>query len=129
MATTAGTSGAVQPLGRVLLVTGPEEFLNERVVVAARAAVRQADPEAEISATDGAQLTPGTLGELSAPSLFVCAATVNCHASTLFGSMASTRSSSPSASLADPRAIASRASVRRKLVFFGKCADASSAMR
>jgi DNA polymerase-3 subunit delta len=32
--------------------------------------VRQADPEAEVSATAGAQLTPGTLGELSAPSLF-----------------------------------------------------------
>ena len=42
----------------------PEDF------TAARDAVRRADPEAEVSATDGQTLTPGTLGELSAPSLF-----------------------------------------------------------
>ena len=67
---TSPSGQGLQPLGRVTLVTGPEEFLNERVVGAVRAAVRRADPEAEISATEGAQLTPGTLGELSAPSLF-----------------------------------------------------------
>jgi DNA polymerase-3 subunit delta len=54
----------------VTLVTGPEELLNERVVVAARAAVRRTDPEAETSQTTGAELTMAALGELSAPSLF-----------------------------------------------------------
>ena len=52
------------------LVTGPEELLNERVVVAARAAVLRADPEAESTDTVGEQLTMPSLGELSAPSLF-----------------------------------------------------------
>lgn len=51
-------------------MTGPEELLNERVVSAARAAVDQADPEAEHSATVGDQLTGASLGELAAPSLF-----------------------------------------------------------
>ena len=60
----------LHPLGRVVLVSGPEEFLNERVVTAVREAVRLADPEAEVSATDGQHLTPGSLGDLSAPSLF-----------------------------------------------------------
>src|SRR3954471_20739050 len=58
------------PLGTVTLVTGPEEFLNERVVQAAREAVRRADPEAEISEALGDELTAASLGELSAPSLF-----------------------------------------------------------
>src|SRR3954462_3299789 len=58
------------PLGSVTLVTGPEEFLNERVVQAARAAVHRADPEAEVSDTVGEQLTVASLGELAAPSLF-----------------------------------------------------------
>ncbi len=61
---------AVSPLGAVTLVTGPEEFLNERVVRAARAAVLRADPEAESSDTVGDQLSMASLGELSAPSLF-----------------------------------------------------------
>jgi len=50
-------------------VTGPEELLNERVVADARAAVRRADPEAELSETSGVDLTPRSLGELAAPSL------------------------------------------------------------
>lgn len=58
------------PLGAVTLVTGPEEYLNERVVEAARRAVSRTDPEAEVSDTVGYQLTPASLGELSAPSLF-----------------------------------------------------------
>lgn len=57
-------------LGRVLLVTGPEEFLNERAVEAARATVRRADPEAELSETSGDALTMAALADLSAPSLF-----------------------------------------------------------
>ena len=61
---------APNPLGIVTLVTGPEELLNERVVLAARAAVRRADPEAESTDTIGEQLTMASLGELAAPSLF-----------------------------------------------------------
>src|SRR4051794_11769091 len=61
---------SVSPLGSVTLVTGPEELINDRVVQAARAAVRRADPDAEVSETTGDQLTLGTLGDLAAPSLF-----------------------------------------------------------
>jgi DNA polymerase-3 subunit delta len=57
-------------LGRITLVTGPEEFLSERAVQGVRAAVRRADPEAELSETSADQLTMATLGELAAPSLF-----------------------------------------------------------
>lgn len=61
---------AADVLGRVTLVTGKEEFLNERTVVAVREAVRRHDPEAELSETQAGDLTLATLGELSAPSLF-----------------------------------------------------------
>jgi DNA polymerase-3 subunit delta len=57
-------------LGRVTLVTGKEEFLNERTVSAVREVVRRHDPEAELSETRGNDLTLATLGELAAPSLF-----------------------------------------------------------
>jgi DNA polymerase-3 subunit delta len=57
-------------LGTVTLVTGKEEFLNERAVREIRAAVRAYDPEAELSETSAGELTPATLGELAAPSLF-----------------------------------------------------------
>ncbi|MCW2757087.1 MAG: polymerase delta subunit [Nocardioidaceae bacterium] len=57
-------------LGRVTLVTGPEEFLGERVIGSVRTAVREADPDAEFSDTSADQLSLATLGELSAPSLF-----------------------------------------------------------
>lgn len=59
-----------QVLGRVTLVTGPEEFLNERTVATARASVRAVDAEAEFSEAQGGDLTLATLGELAAPSLF-----------------------------------------------------------
>ncbi len=62
-------------LGRVTLVTGPEEFLNERAVDAARDAVREGDPEAELSETAADQLSMATLGDLAAPSLF---STIRC---------------------------------------------------
>lgn len=62
--------GAADVLGRVTLVTGPEEFLNERAVAGVRAAVRAADAEAEFSEAQGGDLTLATLGELAAPSLF-----------------------------------------------------------
>jgi len=57
-------------LGRVTLVTGKEEFLSERTVVAVRNAVHRHDPEAELSETQAGGLSRGELGELSAPSLF-----------------------------------------------------------
>jgi DNA polymerase-3 subunit delta len=59
-----------QVLGRVTLVTGPEEFLAERTVGSVREAVRRADPEAEFSETSADLLTMATLGEMAAPSLF-----------------------------------------------------------
>src|SRR3954469_15904263 len=61
---------AADVLGRVTLVTGKEEFLNERTVGAVREAVRRHDPEAELSETTASDLTLATLGEMSAPSLF-----------------------------------------------------------
>jgi DNA polymerase-3 subunit delta len=66
----ASSPRAADVLGRVTLVTGKEEFLNERTVGAVRSAVRQHDPEAELSETAAADLTLATLGELAAPSLF-----------------------------------------------------------
>ena len=66
---------AADVLGRVTLVTGKEEFLNERTVSAVRAAVRGHDAEADVSETMASDLTLATLGELSAPSLF---STVRC---------------------------------------------------
>lgn len=57
-------------LGRVLLVSGPEEFLADRAVRQARALVREVDPEAEVSATEAGELSMAALGDLAAPSLF-----------------------------------------------------------
>lgn len=57
-------------LGHVTLVTGPEEFLNQRAVSAAVRAVRSFDPESEVSETTADQVTMGVLGDLAAPSLF-----------------------------------------------------------
>lgn len=61
---------AADVLGRLTLVTGKEEFLNERTVVAVRAAVKAYDVEAELSETSASDLTLASLGELAAPSLF-----------------------------------------------------------
>ena len=69
----AGPSHSLRPadvLGRVTLVTGKEEFLNERTVSTVREAVRSHDPEAEFSESMAAELSLATLGEMSAPSLF-----------------------------------------------------------
>jgi DNA polymerase III subunit delta len=57
-------------LGHVILVTGPEELLNERTVSAALAAVREFDAEAEISQSTGDQISMAVLADLAAPSLF-----------------------------------------------------------
>lgn len=66
---------ASEILGRVTLVTGPEEFLNERAVSAAVAAVKQADAESELSETTADQLSMAALADLAAPSLF---STIRC---------------------------------------------------
>ena len=69
-AASSGSTGTQHPLGSVTLVTGPEELLNDRIVQAAKAAVLRSDPEAEVHETAGEQVDRGSLGELSAPSLF-----------------------------------------------------------
>ena len=61
---------AADVLGRVTLVTGKEEFLNERTVSAVRETVRAHDAEAELGETTASELTLATLGEMAAPSLF-----------------------------------------------------------
>lgn len=61
---------ADEVLGRVLLVTGKEEFLNARTVESARAAVLGFDAEAEVADSPASDLSAATLGELTAPSLF-----------------------------------------------------------
>ncbi|PVG83426.1 DNA polymerase III subunit delta [Nocardioides gansuensis] len=66
----AATPSAAQVLGRVVLVTGKEEFLSERTVVSVREAVRRHDPESEFAESTASDLTLGSLGEMSAPSLF-----------------------------------------------------------
>jgi DNA polymerase-3 subunit delta len=57
-------------LGRVVLVTGKEEFLGARSVDEIRAVVRAHDPESELSEATASDLTLAALGELAAPSLF-----------------------------------------------------------
>ena len=64
------TPKASDILGHVTLVTGPEELLNQRTVSAALRAVRDADPESEVSETTADQITMGVLADLAAPSLF-----------------------------------------------------------
>ena len=64
------TPRASDILGHVTLVTGPEEFLNQRTVSTAIAAVRAADPESEVSETTADQVSMAVLGDLAAPSLF-----------------------------------------------------------
>jgi DNA polymerase-3 subunit delta len=61
---------ASEVLGHVTLVTGPEELLNERAVGQALAAVRAADPEAEIGETTADQVSMAALADLASPSLF-----------------------------------------------------------
>lgn len=61
---------AADVLGRVTLVTGKEEYLNERTVRAVRQAVRAHDPDAELAESQAAELSLATLGEMAAPSLF-----------------------------------------------------------
>jgi DNA polymerase-3 subunit delta len=57
-------------LGRITLVTGPEEFLGERAIADVHSLVRAHDAEAEFSETSAASLTMAGLGDMAAPSLF-----------------------------------------------------------
>lgn len=66
----AATPTAEQVLGRVVLVTGKEEFLAERTVGSVREAVRTHDAEAELAESLAVDLTLASLGEMAAPSLF-----------------------------------------------------------
>ena len=52
------------------LVTGPEALLRDRAVATAVAAVRAADPEAEVNDLSAVGLEPGRLNALASPSLF-----------------------------------------------------------
>lgn len=63
-------SSSQSPLGRVVVVVGPEEFLGERQTQQIRADVLALDPEAEHHVSSGGALSAASLGELSAPSLF-----------------------------------------------------------
>ena len=64
------TPRATDILGHVTLVTGPEEFLNQRAVTTAVTAVRAAEPESELSETTADVVSMAVLGDLAAPSLF-----------------------------------------------------------
>lgn len=57
-------------LGKVVLITGGEEFLAERAIQALRAAVRRVDAEATLNELDGGEVTSSAVADLAAPSLF-----------------------------------------------------------
>jgi len=67
------TAAAV--LGSTTLITGTNEFLAERTIAAARAAVVHADPDADFLELSGAEMGPSALAEITSPSLF---ATLRC---------------------------------------------------
>jgi DNA polymerase-3 subunit delta len=57
-------------LGTTTLITGGNEFIAERTIASARAAVVAADADADVSELVSAELGAGTLAEISSPSLF-----------------------------------------------------------
>lgn len=61
---------AAELLGTTTLITGTNEFVAERALSGARKAVLAADSDADISELDSADLGPGTVAEISSPSLF-----------------------------------------------------------
>lgn len=60
-------------LGATTLVTGTEEFLAERVIGRARAAVLAHDPDADVTEVDASSLGAGAMAEIASPSLFATA--------------------------------------------------------
>ena len=64
------SSRAADVLGVTTLITGPNDFLADRAIADARAAVRAVDPDADLAELRAADLGPGALAEISSPSLF-----------------------------------------------------------
>ena len=58
------------PLAPVTLAVGQEELLLERAVQQVVAAARAADPDTDVRELTAGELQPGTLAELTSPSLF-----------------------------------------------------------
>ncbi|MET7637907.1 DNA polymerase III subunit delta [Streptomyces sp. NPDC005438] len=58
------------PLAPVTLAVGPEELLQDRAVQQVVAAARAADPDTDVRQLAPGELQPGTLAELTTPSLF-----------------------------------------------------------
>jgi DNA polymerase-3 subunit delta len=54
----------------VTLVVGPEDLLADRAVGALIRTVRDGDPDADVRQLDAVGLPPGTVSELTSPSLF-----------------------------------------------------------
>jgi DNA polymerase III subunit delta len=67
-------------LGATTLVTGPNEFVAERTIDGVRAAVREADVDADISDLRAEELGAGALAEITSPSLFASLRCVVVHA-------------------------------------------------
>lgn len=63
-------------LGTVTLVTGSAEFLAERTVQRALAAVAAVDADADVTPVSAGQVGPGALAQLTSPSLFATARAV-----------------------------------------------------
>lgn len=57
-------------LGTTTLITGTNDFLAERTISTARAAIRAADNDADVIELAAADLGPGALAEITSPSLF-----------------------------------------------------------
>jgi hypothetical protein len=65
-----GSDSAVPAPAEVTLVIGPEEFLAERAVARLVARAKELDPDVDVRRLVGPELEPGTLDELTSPSLF-----------------------------------------------------------
>ncbi len=65
-----GHSDEVTAVPRVLLVTGPEEYLVERAVAEVVGRARAADPAVDVRRLSAAEVEPARLLELTSPSLF-----------------------------------------------------------
>lgn len=64
-------AGAVASVfGKVLLITGPAEFLADRALRKAVATVRSSAPEVDVAEVTGSAVAPGELVTLMSPSLF-----------------------------------------------------------
>lgn len=71
----AAKPAGADALGTTTVVHGPEEFLSERAVSGVRDMVRNVDPEADVRELAAEELGPGSVLEMTSPSLF---ATTRC---------------------------------------------------